>query len=264
MATTSSTPVRQRPLPWLVAHRGARDEAPENTAAAFERALSYPIDGIELDVQMGVDQTLVIYHDWTTYRLNRKRTRLSDLTRAQMAALDWGAWHDPARAGTPMLTLDETLRQFSPRTRLLVEIKSSEQNRRSGHSDRLTRQVVNALEKSAGFVSQERLYILSFDPEVLNMAHRLAPQWRYVWIVPEYSPGRKLKRVGKSATAHLSAICVRIAALDESLMHWAGDRGLRCFTYTCNGPRQVQKAMRLGVDAILTDRPGWLTNWLGK
>lgn len=252
------------PLPWLVAHRGARDETPENTAAAFERALSYPIDGIELDVQMGSDRTLVIYHDWTTYRLNRKRTRLADLTRAQMAALDWGAWCDPTYAGTPMLTLDDTLRQFGPRTRLLVEIKSSEQDRRSGHSDRLTRQVVRALDNAAGLLSREQLYILSFDPDVLTLAYQLAPQWRYVWNVPENSPYKKLKGLDKGATAHLWAICIRIAVLDESLMQWAGERGLHCFTYTCNGPRQVQKALRLGVDAILTDRPGWLTGWLGK
>jgi len=39
---------------------------------------------------------------------------------------------------------------------------------------------------------------------------------------------------------------------------------LRIFTYTCNGPRQVKKAVRLGADAIITDRPGWLAGRLAN
>ena len=41
--------------PWIIAHRGARNEAPENTGSALRRAAEYPIDGVEFDVQMSSD-----------------------------------------------------------------------------------------------------------------------------------------------------------------------------------------------------------------
>ena len=47
------------------AHRGAREEAPENTLPAFERAGALGADGIELDVQLTADNQVVVFHDST-------------------------------------------------------------------------------------------------------------------------------------------------------------------------------------------------------
>ena len=110
--------------PWIIAHRGARDEAPENTCSAFERALTYPIDGIELDVQMSRDGLVVVYHDWTIRRLARRGRYVFALDREELAALDWGAWFHPDFAGEPMPTLGGILSRLGPRTRWLIEIKS--------------------------------------------------------------------------------------------------------------------------------------------
>ena len=62
----------------IVAHRGAMDEAPENTASAFEAALSHPIDGIEFDVQMTEDGKLVLYHDDNLKRITGESRPISD------------------------------------------------------------------------------------------------------------------------------------------------------------------------------------------
>jgi glycerophosphoryl diester phosphodiesterase len=47
----------------IVAHRGASVEAPENTLAAFERAIEVGADMIEFDVRRARDGSLVISHD---------------------------------------------------------------------------------------------------------------------------------------------------------------------------------------------------------
>jgi glycerophosphoryl diester phosphodiesterase len=47
----------------IYAHRGASGYAPENTVAAFDRALEMPIDGIETDIRSTKDGVLVLLHD---------------------------------------------------------------------------------------------------------------------------------------------------------------------------------------------------------
>jgi glycerophosphoryl diester phosphodiesterase len=249
--------------PWLVAHRGARDEAPENTRAAFERALRYPIDGIELDVQLSADGVPVIYHDRTLRRVDGSRRRVHELALAELEQLDWGGWFAPRFAGEPPATLTRTLRLFGGRTRLMIEIKSDARDREAGRSERLTDAVVQLLDQARDRVPPQGVLILSFDPDVLARAASQAPRWRYVLNLPEYAPEEILTRPRRDL-AHLWAVDVRIARLTEGLTQWAHDLGLRIFTYTCNGPRQLAKALALGVDAVLSDRPGWLCRQLKR
>lgn len=247
--------------PWCIAHRGARDEAPENTRAAFTSALRYPIDGIELDVQLSADGCCVIYHDATLRRVGGGGRRVADLTAARLADLDWGRWFHPDFAGERLLSLEETLAVFGPRTRLLIEIKSSPADRRTGHSQRLTRAVVDCLAALPAEVPADHIHVLSFDSQVLQLARRQAPQWRYVLNLPEREPEQVMAWPAAELEG-LWALDGRIAAWTPDLAAWARARGLRLFTYTCNGPRQVAKALSLGLDAVLSDRPGWLTEYI--
>ena len=53
---------------WVIAHRGAPRHYPDNTLAGFDRALRFPCDGIEFDVQLSRDGVPVVYHDRTLAR----------------------------------------------------------------------------------------------------------------------------------------------------------------------------------------------------
>ncbi|MGD9075398.1 MAG: glycerophosphodiester phosphodiesterase family protein, partial [Desulfobacteraceae bacterium] len=48
----------------VIGHRGAAGLAPENTLAAFSRALDIGVDGMELDVQLSADGIAVVHHDF--------------------------------------------------------------------------------------------------------------------------------------------------------------------------------------------------------
>lgn len=239
--------------PWIIAHRGARDEAPENTLLALQQALRYDIDGVEFDVQMGADGTLVLYHDRTLYKIYGRRQRVADLGRRELAAMDWGRWYAPRFAGTPLTTFEKVLESLKPHPRMLVEIKSSPADRASGHADRLTEKVMAAIAQADGAAVEHQVLLLSFDPEVLVVARQLDPRIRLVLNLPESKPLAMQPR-----TDHLWAVGVRISQLSADLVKWARGQHLRVFTYTCNGPRQVQKALDLHADAIITDRPRWL------
>jgi len=247
--------------PWRIAHRGARDEAPENTRSAFERALACDVDGIELDVQMSADGIPVIFHDRSLYRITRQRKSVAERSFAELAQLDWGGWFGPRFKAEPIMTLEQTLALLGHRTRLLIEIKAHAKEQASGHAYRLTEKVIRLLAAMRPRLPARHIHILSFDEQVLSLAHQLAPQWRYVLNLEETRPDAVIQRAPR-AFRHLWAVDARISKLSPALVQWARSLALRVFTYTCNTAPQVSKALALGADAILSDRPAWLARHL--
>lgn len=65
----------------VFAHRGANREAAENTRTAFDKALHYPIDGIETDVQLSRDEIAVLWHDRDLKKLELPGKRIDDFDR---------------------------------------------------------------------------------------------------------------------------------------------------------------------------------------
>lgn len=76
-----------RPLVW--AHRGASGYCPENTLAAFQKAVELCADGIELDMQMTSDGELVVCHDETIDRTSNGSGWIKDKTLAELKALNF-------------------------------------------------------------------------------------------------------------------------------------------------------------------------------
>ena len=107
----------------VIAHRGASGYAPENTRAAFDRALALGADAIETDVQLTADGQLVLFHDTTVERNSNGRGPLGDYTLAELRALDLGGWFAPEFAGERVLTVPELLDEYVGRIPLALEIK---------------------------------------------------------------------------------------------------------------------------------------------
>ena len=84
-------------MTWVIAHRGASSELPENTPAAFERAIELGADFVEFDVHAAADGALVVCHD-------------------------------PPRGGEPRL--EEVVDQCAGRIGLMCELKSPWRYRR--------------------------------------------------------------------------------------------------------------------------------------
>ncbi len=238
----------------LISHRGAHREAPENSCRGFEIALDYGVDGIETDVQLSKDGVPMLYHDVTTYRVTGRRKRFSSYTCEQLQDFDLGV----DGAGIP--TLSEALDLFAGRTTLLIEIKSKKHDRLAGRSQALTEKVVaqlGNLKKSL----RKKVRILSFDPDVLRKAYQLAPGLKCVlnadgpdaWCVRS---GDLLdKRVSMD---FLNALNLEKKSLSPDIVKWAHDRDMEVFTYCDNTRPQVERALALGVDGIMSDKPGWL------
>ncbi len=70
--------------PLILGHRGASALAPENTIAAFARAMHDGADGVEFDVRLSRDQVPVVIHDSTLKRTGLIDSVVSALTAAEL------------------------------------------------------------------------------------------------------------------------------------------------------------------------------------
>jgi glycerophosphoryl diester phosphodiesterase len=78
--------------PLIIAHRGASALAPENTFAAFQKAIDAGADGIELDVRLSKDGVPVVFHDSTLKRLAKIERSVAEFTAAELNKIDVGSW----------------------------------------------------------------------------------------------------------------------------------------------------------------------------
>jgi glycerophosphoryl diester phosphodiesterase len=254
--------------PWLIAHRGANKQALENTKSAFDIALSYPIDGMETDVQMTADDVPVLYHDPTLFKILGTPKRISDVTYRQLCEMNRGQWFSPTFAQEPVLTLDEALESYAHRTRLMIEIKSYKPDQMSGKSLELTLKVVEGIRKPQLKNYLENIFILSFDPVVLKTAYDHAPELKYVLNLSDKANDPtgyvSIRNSNGSDIGHLYGLCVSVKNLSEDLTTFAHSRQKIIMTYVCNNVGHVKKALELNADVIMTDHPGWLTKYLNR
>jgi glycerophosphoryl diester phosphodiesterase len=96
-------------LPRIIAHRGAKANAPENTLVAFKRAYDEGARWVEFDVKLTADGHPVLIHDEMLERTTDGRGEVRTKTLAEIQALDAGSWFAKAFAGERVPTLAEAL-----------------------------------------------------------------------------------------------------------------------------------------------------------
>src|ERR1700723_1899110 len=95
--------------PWIIAHRGASGHAPENTLAAFERAVALGAGFIETDLHLTRDARFVAIHDPTLERTTNGKGNVRDSSLAEIRKLDAGLWFDRQCRGQKEPALEEML-----------------------------------------------------------------------------------------------------------------------------------------------------------
>lgn len=259
----------QRPLVW--GHRGAMDFAPQNTLPSFRLAQEQGADGVELDVQLTRDGTLVVFHDARVDALTDGRGPITALTWDQVRRLDAGSTFSPAWKGTRIPTLEEVLAELNPKLTVNVEMKTSlseeawwdkwltvvrgprplsEARRQAarGESEPLARAVARVL--ACG--DPARFVISSFDPLALEAVAPLLPQVPLGFLhsptVPWDTPALMASVPHQAWHPHHSQVTAQSVAHEKA-------EGRRTHVWTVNEPRLAVKLAALGVDAVITNRP---------
>lgn len=224
--------------PLIIGHRGASADAPENTLAAFALALEQNADGIEFDVQLCADGVPVIMHDDTVDRTCDGAGRVAALTLRELQRLTIAQEHT-------IPTLDELFEMLGRRALYNVELKALGVN-----DGGLAAAVANCIE---GHGVGDRVIISSFSPFVVRAARRHLIRSIPVAHLREQRLLRLVHRVVRAEADHPAHDLV-----DERLMIWARRRGLRVNVWTVDDPAEARRLIRLGVNGIITNRPGAL------
>lgn len=222
--------------PLIIAHRGASAERPENTLAAFRRALALDADGIELDVRVSRDGQPVVFHDATLRRLTGTGGRVAGKTWAELGAR-------LIRGTEPIPRLGEVLRLTRGLAVVQIELKSGPVS-----------PVVQAIRAAR---AEEWVMLASFGQRLVREAQALAPR------IP-----RMLVSEGREAPAALVRQLAACGAVGLSVNHRAirsqdwikhfHARGYAIWTWTVNDPAVARRLAEWGVDALLGDDPALL------
>jgi glycerophosphoryl diester phosphodiesterase len=233
----------------IFAHRGANREAAENTRSAFDKALEYPIDGIETDVQLSRDEVAVLWHDRFLGKLGFSTKHIDDFDHAQLQAMNFAAHFSSRTEPEGIMSLKEFLDRYRKRCRLILEIK----NRDWEQSSRQEMKVRQTLEL-VGTVRDGSILVSSFNLLSLVYAHQRSPELPLVYNFEKDQTLADARNI-LSAQTFLHGLCLPIRTLDESMVRLLRDHGKCIEVYTCNSDAEINKALELGVDILISDVP---------
>jgi len=246
--------------PVVIAHRGASDQAPENTLAAVDKAAELGAPWVENDVQRTRDGELVVLHDDNLRRTTdvekvfpgRAPWKVKDFTAAEIARLDAGSWFGHAYAGTRVPTLGQYVRRVDLHHRkLLLELKNPELY--PGVEKETLKLLSNEgwLDRRHG----DRLIVQSFSASALRTVHEL-------------KPGVKTGFLGTPSVADLPAYSAFTDQINPSyasisrayvsaVQAFTGPHGkpMEVFTWTVNTADTARLVAGYGVDGVITNKP---------
>jgi glycerophosphoryl diester phosphodiesterase len=274
------THVRQHQIQ-VVAHRGASEEAPEHTLAAYRKAIEDGADALECDVRLTADGHLVCVHDRRVNRTSNGRGAVSALELADLAALDFGSrksrdfWRNrdeepdwefrpEDREDTSVLTLERLLELVADagrRVELAIETK---------HPTRWAGQVEERLltllkrfgldTPASAEVSPVR--VMSFSARSLHRVRAASPTLPTVYLMQFVSP--RLRDGRLPTGVHIAGPSIRIVRNHPTYIERLKQAGHQVHVWTVNEPEDVDLCAELGVDAIITNRPRAVLRRLGR
>ncbi|WP_345581202.1 glycerophosphodiester phosphodiesterase [Streptomyces prasinosporus] len=274
------THARQHP-PQVVAHRGASEDAPEHTLAAYRKAIEDGADALECDVRLTADGHLVCVHDRRVNRTSNGRGAVSTLELSDLAALDFGSWktrdsfgvrteepdweHRPEdREATSVLTLERLLELvLDAGRRVELAIETKHPTRWAGQvEERLLLLLKRFGLDAPAEAGESPVRVMSFSARSLHRVRAASPTLPTVYLTQFVSP--RLRDGRLPAGVRIAGPSLRIARSHPAYIERLKEAGHQVHVWTVDDPRDVDLCVGLGVDAIITNRPRAVLERLGR
>ncbi|MFD8823136.1 glycerophosphodiester phosphodiesterase [Streptomyces sp. NPDC059605] len=260
----------------VVAHRGASEDAPEHTLAAYRKAIEDGADALECDVRLTSDGHLVCVHDRRVNRTSNGRGAVSALELSDLAALDFGSWKDREESPdwdpvpgelTSVLTLERLL-ELVVETRaagrpLQLAVETKHPTRWAGQVEERLLHLLKRFgldDPPADGPSPVR--VMSFSARSLHRVRAAAPNLPTVYLMQFLSP--RLRDGRLPAGARIAGPGMRIVRSHPGYVERLHRAGHRVHVWTVNEPEDVELCLDLGVEAIITNRPKQVLSQLGR
>jgi|TARA_Y100000780_G_C13695685_1_gene421698 glycerophosphoryl diester phosphodiesterase len=222
-------------------HRGARNEAPENTMAGFQHIVDMGLTAVELDIHASKDGQIVVIHDETLERTTQGKGRVSDKTLQELKQLDAGE-------GEKIPTLKEVLDFLKPyQFEVQIEIKDP----------KVVAPLID-LFKEWDEKERERLIIISFDHRTIYKVKNQIPTLKTAAILYGYP----LDPCSVVKAARADGLSVNIEFVDKDLADKLKEEGLTLTVWNANTKEHWEQIKDIPIDYLATDNPSDLLQWI--
>ena len=255
--------------PVVIAHRGARSLAPENTLAAARKAFELGADLWETDVRASRDGVLILMHDDDLRRTTDAQARyperaawpLADFGLGELRGLDAGSWFhgtDPFGEiaagnvsenyrGEPIPTVDEALRLTKALGwKVNLELKCAP---RQEEGVRLLERAL-ALSEAIG-LGPKAVIFSSFDLDLMRWGRRRAPEFRFQALLG-YDPRQP---IDWHAAKDFDELNPYAPLTPPQKVRALARAGLRVYPWTVNDPEEALRYFDAGAAGVFTDFP---------
>lgn len=263
--------------PWLVsimvvAHRGSNKDEPEHSLAAYLLAVEEGADGVECDVRLSADGTLVCVHDRRVSRTSDGRGVVSALTLPELELQDFSGgpsvWRDfedpkPDETRSRILTLRTmlaTLLDASSTVTFSIETK---------HPTRYGAYVEESLVELLEYFGllrpdkggSSRVRLMSFSSLALRRMHKMAPGTPTVLLMGNLHLWRKSGWLPREVD--IAGISIEALRKLPGYVAVSHAKGHQVHVWTVDQPADVALCVETGVDAIISNKPAMVREVLG-
>ncbi len=256
-------------LPLILGHRGASAVAPENTLAAFSRAIRDGADGIEFDVRLSRDQVPVVIHDATLKRTGLIDRLVAELSSEELQNTDVGTWFDQGYRREDLSsstdysvekipTLAQVFELFRSNTGVLyLEMKCA-----ANAAAALATEVVTAIRRAEMI---ERVVVECFDLAAIvhvkriDAAIRTAALFEPKLLRPR-STVQRTKMIDLALDHGADELALHHTLAGARVVEQARARGLEVVVWTVDSLRWVERARNMGIKALIANDPAPLVD----
>jgi glycerophosphoryl diester phosphodiesterase len=226
----------------LIAHRGASGHAPENSLAAFKKAVTLGASFIETDLQLTRDARLVAIHDDTVNRTTNGKGAVHDFTLAELRRLDAGSWFGSEFAGERVPTIEEIL-DFAKKYDVIFYLEMKPGGAFGGEHA-----LIGSLRVSGEIA---RTIVISFDAAILANVRKIEP----TVMTGLLYDGQIEKPIEQALQVGARQLAVRGDLVSPALLTAARAKDLQVVCWTVNNAAHMRLLMDAGVDGIMSDYP---------
>lgn len=233
-------------LPKLIAHRGAKAYAPENTLAALRKAAELGAKWVEFDVMLDSRHHPIIFHDLRLNRTTNGRGFVSRTPYSVIVQLDAGSWFNAEFAGEYVPTLEEWLQEAAKlNLGVNVELKGTK-----AQASFLAESVVANLNRywKSGLIAP---IISSTSVDCLAAVRKRAPHFLLGYIANRWpSYWEKILTHYDCVSLHINHL-----ALNEERVRQVKAENYLLLAYTVNDRHRANELFDMGVDSVFSDDP---------
>jgi glycerophosphoryl diester phosphodiesterase len=232
---------------YIVAHRGAHIGIPENSLAAYQKAIDLGCDFVEIDVRTTKDGKFVSIHNSTVDEyVTTAKSKVSELNLSELRSLDIGVKYGPQWKNTRIPTFDEILELCHGRIGIYLDLKAAPVS-----------QLVESI-KRLGMEKDIIWYIPASDLKDLNELKTSCPE---CICMPD--PGSAANIKPTKDIINNCILATDMETLSIEFVNIAHSHNIKVITDEKEGTTEEwTRIINLKTDGIQTDRPEELITFL--